>query len=376
MSEANQADSKAENGAKNEAEATVKKGTAGVLLVIAISLIWYLMSDRFTPYTQQARIQGYVVGVAPKVAGIVTEVWVKNDHEVEAGQALFQIDPEPYEIAYRRAESDFQKIQSDIQASDASIESARANLRAAQANETKARQDAVRQERLYKEDSGTISVRRLEVSRASLEQAKAKVAARRSDVQKAIEQKGGEGDNNAKLKTALTTVEQAKLDLDNTRVIATSRGIVTNLRTDIGQYAGTGSPVMTLISMNDIWINAEFTENNLGHMRPGTPVEVALDVLPGEIFSGTVRSIGLGVSTGQTPPAGSLPTIDNSRDWLRQSQRYPVTIEFDQGQGEALKGFIRIGGQAEVMAYTEGHGFLKLIGKLYLRVMSWFSYAY
>ncbi|MBV1915907.1 MAG: HlyD family secretion protein [Pseudomonadales bacterium] len=372
MSEENQADSNTEQ----TAEASVKKGTAGVLLVIAISMIWYLMSDRFTPYTQQARIQGYVVGVAPKVAGIVTEVWVKNNHEVEAGQALFQIDPEPYEIALRRAESDFQKIESDIQASDASIESARANLRAAQANETKARQDSVRQERLYKQDAGTISVRRLEVARATLEQAKAKVAGRQSDVQRAIEQKGGEGDHNAKLKTALTTVEQAKLDLNNTKVVASSRGMVTDLQTDIGQYAGTGSPVMTLISMNDVWINAEFTENNLGHMRPGTPVGIVLDVLPGEVLSGKVRSIGLGVSTGQAPSAGSLPSIDNNRDWLRQSQRYPVIIEFDKGQHEALDGFIRIGGQAEVMAYTEGHGVLKLLGKLYLRVMSWFSYAY
>jgi multidrug resistance efflux pump len=94
------------------------------------------------------------------------------------------------------------------------------------------------------------------------------------------------------------------------------------------------------------------------------------------VYSGTVRSIGLGVSAGQPPPPGSLPTIQNNRDWLRQAQRYPVMIQFDKGELERLRENIRIGGQAEVIAYTEKSHFLKLIGKLYIRVMSWFSYAY
>jgi len=111
-------------------------------------------------------------------------------------------------------------------------------------------------------------------------------------------------------------------------------------------------------------------------MRVGTPVDLVVDSLPGKVFTGKVRSIGLGVAAGQAPPAGNLPTIDNSRDWLRQSQRYPVMIEFDEGQREQLQDHVRIGGQVEVMAYTEEAGLLKMIGKMYIRAMSWFSYAY
>jgi multidrug resistance efflux pump len=94
------------------------------------------------------------------------------------------------------------------------------------------------------------------------------------------------------------------------------------------------------------------------------------------VFSGKVRSIGRGVSTSQAPPAGTLPSISNNRDWLRQSQRFPVVIEFDQEQVLQLQGYVRIGGQAEVMVYTQESGFLNILGKVYIRLMSWFSYAY
>jgi multidrug resistance efflux pump len=171
-------------------------------------------------------------------------------------------------------------------------------------------------------------------------------------------------------------VDKAELDLFNTIVKAPSKGVITDLRTDVGQYAGTGSPVLTFISMHDVWIRAEFTENNLGHLRPGSRVEILFDVLPGSVFTGEVRSIGTGVSAGQTPPPGTLPTVQNSRDWLRQSQRFPVVIGFDIGQDDRLREHLRIGGQASVVAYTEGHGLLNGLGKLLIRLMSLLSYAY
>jgi multidrug resistance efflux pump len=359
------------------AATSVKKGALIILLMILLSLVWYLLADRFTPYTSQARIQGYVVGVAPKVAGLVTNVWVKNNQEVEEGQRLFEIDPSQYEIALQRAESDLQNARNQVGAGSAGVESAKANLRSALANELKAKQDASRQERLYREDPGTISVRRLEVARATLEQAKAKVQAAEAEIQRAIEQKGGEEDNNAILKSAMSAVDKAALDLSNTIVKAASRGIITDLRADVGQYANAGAPVMTLIAIHDVWIDTEFTENNLGHLRVGSPVELVLDSMPGQVFDGTIRSIGLGVSDGQTPPPpGQLPTIQNNRDWLRQAQRFPVIIEFVPGQAEQLRDQLRVGGQVDVMAYSEGHPFLRLLGRAYIRFISWLSYAY
>ena len=371
-----QSESDKEEASNDDAVESVKKGTGAVIAVILISMIWYLLADRFTPYTSQARVQGYVVGVAPKVAGLVTEVWGKNNEQVEVGQRLFQIDRSQYEIALQRAQSDLQNAQSQVGASTAGIESAQANLVAALANETKARQDSTRLQRLHKEDSGTISVRRLEVAAATLKQASAQVDVAGAEIQRAIEQKGGDDDDNAKIKAALSAVDKATLDLGNTLVVAASEGIITDLRAEVGLYAGTGAPVMTLIAIDDVWINAEFTENNLGHLKAGSPVDLVVDAIPGEVFSGTVRSIGLGVSAGQPPAAGNLPTIENNRDWLRQSQRFPVIISFDPGQREQLEKQVRVGGQVEAMAYSEGHGILKLLGKIFIHFMSWLSYIY
>ena len=92
----------------NQAGASVRKGGLFIILLILLSLVWYLLSDRFTPYTSQARVQGYVVGVAPKVAGVVTQVWVRNNQEVEKGQRLFEIDSSQYEIALESAESNLE----------------------------------------------------------------------------------------------------------------------------------------------------------------------------------------------------------------------------------------------------------------------------
>ena len=362
--------------AEPEAKRAVSKGVLLILVVILFSLIWHFLADRHTPYTSQARVQGFVVGVAPKVAGLVTKVHVVNNHEVEEGQPLFEIDKASYEIALSKAQSDLQSAQAQVGAGSAGIESAEASLRAAKANAIQARQEADRLERLYKEDPGTISVRRLEAARTSREEAQAKVSGAQAEVQRAVQQQGGNDDNNSQLKSARSAVQKAQLDLENTVVRASSRGVITDLRADVGQFAGAGSPVMTLIAIRDVWIDAEYTENNLGHLKVGTPVDIVLDALPGRVFTGTIKSIGLGISASNSPPAGTLPTIQNDRDWLRQAQRFPVVVAFDSEHLKTIVPQLRIGGQADVMAYTEGHWLLRTLGKAYIRMMSWFSYAY
>lgn len=104
-------------------------------------------------------MQGYVVGVAPKVAGVVTQVWVGNNSEVEADQPLFEVNPSQYRIALKKAESDLESARRQVEAGSAGVASARANLEAALANKVKAEKDYHRLKRLHEEDPGTISVR-------------------------------------------------------------------------------------------------------------------------------------------------------------------------------------------------------------------------
>lgn len=364
--------------ALDDAPKTVKRGGKTIALLIIASLVWYLASDRYTPYSSQARVQGYVIGVAPQVSGIVTEVLVENNQRVDADQPLFRIDPTQYEIALAKAQSDYENAKRQVEAGDAGVDAARANLRAAEANLEKARKDTERLERLYREDPGTISMRRLEVSRATLDQSLASVEAAKAGIQQAIEAKGGDSSEevNTILRVAQTGVEKARLDLERTLVTATERGEITDLRVDAGVFAGAGKPVITLVSLSDVWIQVEFTENNLGHIASGSPVEIIFDSLPGHVFSGKITNIGIGVSATKPPQPGTLPTIDNDRDWLRQSQRFPVVVHFDFQQKQGMLRQLRIGGQASVIAYGEGAWLTKLLGKAYIRLMSFLSYAY
>jgi multidrug resistance efflux pump len=350
-------------------------GTIILLVLIFGSLLWYFAADRLTPYTSQARVQAFVVPVAAEAAGKVLAVHVKNNDDVERGQPLFDIDPSQYQIALQRSRADYESMRHSVNASVATVEAARASLQAAQADRVKADKDATRQEALYAEDRGAISVRRLEIAQATRIEAHSKEQAAEADLRKAQEAAGDAGDNNAQLRSARSAIEKAELDLAHTKVVAPARGLVTDLRTDVGHFAQAGAPAMTLIAIHDLWIDADMTENNLGNIEPGDQVAIVLDVLPGQVLKGRVRSVGNGVNSSQPAPPGTLPTIQNSRDWLRRAQRFPVAIEFDASDAERLRK-ARVGGQAEVMVFTDANFLMNMLGAVYIRLMSWLSYLY
>ncbi|WP_230351322.1 HlyD family secretion protein [Lelliottia sp. WAP21] len=352
-----------------------RRGVIMLLVVITVLICWYLAADRLTPYTSQARVQAFVIPVSSEVAGQIQKVYVKDNQRVAPGDPLYALDPEPYDIALAKARSDYDTVLSSVKASNETVAAAKAGLQAATAAYQNAAKDADRQERLYREDSGTISVRRLEVAQATRETARSQMAAAAADMRRATEANGIPGDNNSQLLSAFGAVRKAELDRRNTVIVATNHGLVTDLRTDVGQFLSAGAPVMTVISINDVWISADMTENNIGNIASGDEVAILLDSMPGHIFRGQVRSIGYGVSAAQNQPAGDLPTIDNNRDWLRQAQRFPVKITFSEKDYPPVES-LRVGGQADVLVYANGNGLMGFLGSIYIRSMSIFSYIY
>ncbi len=350
-------------------------GAIVVLVLIVASLAWYFVSDRLTPYTSQARVQAFVVPVAAEVSGQVLKVHVRNNDNVELGQQLFDVDPTQYRIALQRSRSDYELVRRSVNASVASVDAAQASLRAAMANYVYAQQDATRLEQIFAEDPGAISIRRVQSAQASRVKALSQEQAARADLIRAQEAAGESGDKNAQLISARSAVEKAQLDIQRTEVIAPAGGLVADLRTDVGQFVQAGAPVMTLITIHDLWISADMTENNLGNIEPGDAVAIVLDVMPGKVLKGRVRSVGSGVASGQPAQPGTLPTIENSRDWLRRAQRFPVAIEFDPSDREQLRA-VRVGGQAEVLVYTGDHGLMNWLGTAFIHMMSMLSYVY
>jgi len=352
----------------------VRKWTFLLLGLALVLTIIYLRADRITPYTTQAKIHALVIPIAPEVSGTVTSVDVRNNQQVDAGQALFQIDTERYQLAIQNAQANLSSARQVIGVSTASVDAARASLAAAESNQLRASQDALRRRRIRDEDAGAISERRIEMAEASLASATSSVAAAEANVQKALEDLGQEGVDNSRIQTAMAALEQTQLDFARATVRAPGDGLVTGVRLDRGNFAGAGAPQMTFINLDNIWVQADFTENNLGNIRPGNKVGLVFDGIPGEVIEGTVRESGFGVSI-DTAALGALPTIDNNRQWLRTAQRFPVLIDFSIADNDARQA-LRVGSQVSAIVYTGEHGLFNWLGRIYVDINSILTYAF
>jgi multidrug resistance efflux pump len=198
------------------------------------------------------------------------------------------------------------------------------------------------------------------------------VTSAEADLESAEQQLGVEGPDNPDLRAAVAALEQAQLDLAFTTLHAPATGVVEHFNIDIGHYAQAGQPLATFVTTNDVWIQADMRENNISNIEPGDPAEVILDVAPGQIFRGTVRSVGYGVSTGREGSRGELVSVSQSTGWLRDPQRFPVIIRLDQNDA---RGLLRVGGQANVVVFTGNNWILNVIARLRIRLSSVVSYV-
>jgi len=352
----------------------VRTGTFIMLALAGLMLVWYLISDRITPYTTQARVHALVIPVSPEVSGTVLSVSVGNNQRVEAGQELFKIDPLRAQLDLDKAQADLQTARQSMGASGANVSAAEAALVSAEANLSRAAKDAARLKRIQKEDPGAISVRRVETAEASLKAAQGQVAVAKANIEKAKQDLGQTGDQNARIQQAQSALDQALLNFEKTTVRAPEDGVVTDVQVSKGNFANAGSPQMTFIAVEKIWLRADFTENNLGNIRPGNAVSIVFDALPGQVLSGTVRETGFGVAL-DSAPLGSLPTIENNRDWLRAAQRFPVLIDFPF-PGDADYVILRVGSQASVVVMTQEQGVFNFLAGFRIWLNSILTYAY
>ena len=344
-----------------------------LLLLMLFLFVYHVLSDRYTPYTSQARVETFLTQVAPEVAGDVLEVGVKDNSPVTKGQLLFRIDPEPYQVAVRSAEANLSVA---LQAADVSV----ADVAAAQAALRKQRVDLAANRQLGGIVTGLVNQKALAETqgiRANAEVGKteADVKGAEADLEKAKANLGAPGMNNPKVKQALAALDQARLDLRNTEVRAPANGTVTNLRLAPGQYVAPGQPLLSFLESGPRWISADMRENQLGNVKAGQNVTIALDVRPGKLFKGKVQSIGWGISQGDEAPNGQLATVQAPQGWIRQPQRFPVRIlllpsndedsRFDAG---------RSGAQANVIIYTSDKSVLDPIGAIWIKLVTLLSY--
>lgn len=352
----------------------VRKWTLILLAACGVLMIYYVVADRVTPYTTQARVHALVVPIAAEVSGTVVDVPVGRNQAVEAGDLLFQVERDRYELAVETAQANLQAARQATGASTANIDAAQAQVRSAEANLVRAERDASRLRRIKIEEPGAVSDRRVDMAEASFVAAKAALQAANANLERARQDLGETGEANFRILQARADLEQAELNLERTAVLAPDRGIVTDVRADRGNFAQAGVPLMTFLAFHDIWVQADFTENNLGNIRAGDRVDIVFDALPGKVVSGTIRMTGFGVNV-DSAPLGSLPTIENDRQWLRDAQRFSVIVDFELPNADDRQG-IRVGAQASVTVYTGGGFLFNSIAWMKMRLLSVLTYFF
>jgi len=348
---------------------------AATLVVLALCVgffLLYVRADRVMPYSDQARVRGYTVSVVPQTSGYVTEIEVALHEQVGPGQVLVRIDSTQYQIALRSARAALDNTFQQLGVQSAAVESSAARLAGARAQESITRRDYERILQISAQNVNALSQADRDRSQAALSQAEAGVSSAEAELRRAKAALGVEGAGNPAVRSAMAALEQAELNLARTVVRAPSRGAIESLQIDRGHFAAAGRPLMTFLSTKDLWIQADLRENNLANLKPGDPVRVLLDAAPGEVFTGRVRGVGLGVRQGFPASPGELPQVSQTTGWLRQSQQFPVIIDLDDG---VPPGMLRIGAQVSVMVFTGDHPLLNPLGRFVLRFFSMMSYV-
>lgn len=345
------------------------------LIILAVLLVWYVFADRITPYTSAARVQGYVIPIVPDVSGYIVEIPVKKYSLAQAGDKLLQIDPRRFELALREAEATLEVAGQEVGGGTEAVTAAAAQLTQARVELDEARTQAAR---LYTlEQKGIVPRAQGDQARTVVASREAKVAASEAELSRVKKTLGTAGEKNPRIQLALARLEEAQLNLARTTITAPGQGKVGSMYLDEGAFAPAGQPVMTFISLDEYWIDAYLSENNLGRIDVGDEVDIAFDVFPGRIFQGKVAKIAPGVGSGKSTNLGAISAADQTSGWLRSPQRFSVIIE--PIRTDALieaETDLRLNAQADVVVYTGNNWIWNPLAWLWIRFVSLLSFLY
>jgi len=313
--------------------------SAGAILLI-VSAVWGLRwwtVGCFIESTDDAYLQADSVTIAPKVSGYVAEVYVADNQSVKAGQPLVRLDERQYQavleqanatIAARRA--DIERGAAELLQQQASIAQARAQLQGARSAESHAIEEVKRYEPLVA--TGAETKEKLADLQNERAQAAATVAADIAAVQAAERQPAATqaqiDQARAQLEAAEASFRQAQLDTQDTVIRSTLDGRVGDRTVRVGQYAQPGTRLMTIVPVQDVYLEANFKETQIGLMRAGQPATIHVDALPGIDLHGTVVSF----SPGTGSQFAMLPPQNATGNFTKIVQRMPVRIHIDAGQ--------------------------------------------
>jgi membrane fusion protein (multidrug efflux system) len=364
-----------------------------VLALVAVGLWW---RSTFSEDTDDAQVNGHLIQVSSRIAGQVAKVYVDENQLVKAGDVIAQLDPRDYQVAVENAQAALASAQANAAAADVNVpittantgsnltsadaslsgaqagvaqakrqlEAAKARVDQASANNKKAQADLERYKPLVEKDviskqQFDAAVAAADAAKAALSDANATEHAAEDGIRVARER---ENEAQASLKFAQTgpqqvaaqsararqalaqvaqaqaQLDQAKLNLSYTKIVAPTAGIITRKSVEINQNLAPGQNLLTLVSLEGLWVTANFKETQLKHMSAGQNVEIEVDST-GKTYHGKITQIG-----GATGSVLSLfPPENATGNYVKVVQRVPVRIDFTDLASEDAKHELRPG---------------------------------
>lgn len=344
-------------------DAAPKKRSKSFLIVLLVILVaggWFgitkYLHAQHHEETDDAQVEANINPVIPKIAGYVTEVRVKDNQKVKKGDTLLVLDDRDLRIKLEQAEAAVATAESNLTSAKASTNAARAGIatyqasvraadaqiEAAKVNVRRATQDYDRYANLIKDHS--ITLQQFEQVQAAKETAEKQLQVLEEQKTQAFRQTGAVtsqstatstqvGVVNSTIRQRQVDVEDAKLNLSYTVVVAPADGVISKVNVQAGQYLQAGQATFSVVQDNDTWVVANFKETQFDDLKIGQKVIIEVDALPGHKFEAVLSSF--------SPATGSrfalLPPDNASGNFVKVVQRLPVRIEFTNKQDSLVK---------------------------------------
>jgi membrane fusion protein (multidrug efflux system) len=295
----------------------------GPVLVLLVAAWWYLMSGRYVT-TDDAYVQAARTMVSADVSGRVVAVAVHDNERVSRGQVMFRLDDKTFRIAVEEAKAALASARLNVKAMQATYNQKLADLKAAEETLAYQQREYDRQRQLLANGNAPRST--FDQVQNAMQVAHQKVMSAQSDLANMLAQLGGDPNlpvnDHPTVQKAQAALDKAEYDLERTVVRAPEAGIVTKVdQLQVGSYVTAAAPVFPMVS-DRVWVEANFKETELTHMRPGQMATVEIDTYPDAVLQARVESLSPG--TGLT--FSLLPAENATGNWVKVVQRLPVRL--------------------------------------------------